>query len=174
MGIFENAFPEYVVFSQIDNLINWARSNSLGYLTMDLSCCGVEMMQAGGSRFDLERFGSVPQVAPQQADLMIVAGTLTFKAASFVKNAYEAMAEPKFVISMGSCANSGGMFANEFSYSSISGVDKILPVDVYVPGCPPRPEALLNGLLLLQRKVLAQRVLVKDEIRSLKEGAWKP
>lgn len=164
MGILENAFPEYVVFSQLDRAVNWARQNSISYLTMDLACCGVEMMQVAGGRFDIERFGAVCQVSPRHADLMIVAGTLTYKMASRLKQLYEQMPHPRYVISMGSCSNCGGLFSGEYSYSAVSGVDKLIPVDVFVPGCPPRPEALLHGLLTLQRRIAGQKVLVRDEM----------
>lgn len=164
MGVFENAFPEYVVFTQIDKAINWARSNSLAYLTLDLACCGIEMMQVAGGRYDIERFGAVPKVSPRDADLMIVAGTVTYKTAPRIKQLYEQMPFPKYVISMGSCANCGGLFSWEYSYSSISGVDKLIPVDVFIPGCPPRPEALLHGLLTLQKRISGNRAIVRDEL----------
>jgi NADH-quinone oxidoreductase subunit B len=162
MGVLEKALPEYVVFSKLDRAINWAREHSISFLTMDLACCGVEMMHAQGSRYDIERFGSVPQFSPRQSDLMIIAGTVTYKIASQIRELYEQMPHPKYVVSMGSCANSGGLFSAEISYSCISGIDKIIPIDVYVPGCPPRPEAVLHGLLSLQRKIGNQKILVKD------------
>lgn len=164
MGILENALPEYVVFSRLDRLINWARENSIAYLTMDLACCGVEMLQASGGRFDIERFGSVPQVSPKHADLMIVAGTITYKMAPLLKRLYDEMPLPKYVLSMGSCSNCGGPFSWEYSYSSVSGADKIIPVDVFVPGCPPRPEAVLHGLLALMKKISSRRVVVREEM----------
>ncbi|MGE4232108.1 MAG: NADH-quinone oxidoreductase subunit NuoB [Bacteriovoracia bacterium] len=166
MGILENAFPEYVVFSQLDRAINWAKQNSLSFLTVDLACCGVEMHQAVASRYDISRFGSLPQVSPRQADLMIVGGTITYKVAEELKKTYEAMPYPKYVVSFGSCSNCGGMFSWEYSYSTVSGLDKILPVDIYIPGCPPRPEALLEGLLLLQTRISTERVLVHDDLRG--------
>jgi NADH-quinone oxidoreductase subunit B len=164
VGILENSFPEYVVFTQVDRAINWARKNSLAYLTMDLACCGIEMLQAAGGRYDIERFGAVPKVAPRDADLMIVAGTITYKTAPIIKQLYEQMPAPKYVISMGSCANCGGMFSWEYSYSAVSGADKVVPVDVFVPGCPPRPEALLHGLITLQKRIEGNRAIVKDEL----------
>jgi len=166
MGLLENAFPEYVVFTQLDRVVNWARENSIAYLTMDLACCGIEMLQVEGGRFDIERFGAVPQISPRHSDLMIVAGTVTHKMASRIKQLYEQMPHPKYVLSMGSCSNCGGMFSWEYSYSSLSGIDKIIPVDVFVPGCPPRPEALLHGLLTLQKRISGQRVLVRDELTT--------
>ena len=130
--------------SFIDDIINLARKSSIFYLLFGLACCGIELMQTGGPRADIDRFGSVPRATPRQSDLMIVAGTLTYK-----------MAEPKYVISMGSCANCGGLF--QLAYSVCKGVDKIVPVDIYVPGCPPRPEALTEGLLRVQDKIVRER-----------------
>jgi NADH-quinone oxidoreductase subunit B len=143
----------------LEDLINWSRRSSMFYLLFGLACCGIELMQTGGPRADLDRFGSVPRATPRQSDLMVVAGTLTYKMALRCKLLYEQMAEPKYVISMGSCATCGGLF--QLAYSVCKGVDKILPVDVYVPGCPPRPEALTEGLLrvqeLIKREKLSQR-----------------
>lgn len=167
MGTLENTLPEYVLFTQLDRVINWARSNSIAYLTADLACCGIEMMQVAGGRYDIERFGSVPQTSSKHSDLLIVAGNISYKIAPLLKRIYEEMPFPKYVISMGSCANSGGLFSWEYSYSTVSGLDKIIPVDVYVPGCPPRPEALLHGLLALQKKINSGRVLVRDEMKEL-------
>jgi NADH-quinone oxidoreductase subunit B len=137
--------------SQLDKIINLARLNSLHYLLFGLACCGIELMQTGGPRSDLDRFGAVFRATPRQSDFMIVAGTLTYKMAERCKLLYDQMAEPKYVISMGSCANCGGLF--QMSYSVCKGVDKVIPVDVYVPGCPPRPEALTEGFLRLQEIV---------------------
>ena len=137
--------------SQIDKLINLARENSMWYLLFGLACCGIELMQTGGPRADVMRFGAIPRSSPRQADFMIVAGTLTYKMAERAKLLYDQMSEPKYVISMGSCSNCGGLF--QLAYSVCKGVDKVIPVDVYVPGCPPRPEALTEGLLRLQEIV---------------------
>jgi NADH-quinone oxidoreductase subunit B len=137
--------------SRIDDIINLARRSSIFYLLFGLACCGIELMQTGGPRADLDRFGSVPRATPRQSDLMIVAGTLTYKMAERCKLLYEQMPEPKYVISMGSCANCGGLF--QLAYSVCKGVDKIVPVDIYVPGCPPRPEALTEGLLRIHDKI---------------------
>ncbi|HET9599906.1 MAG TPA: NADH-quinone oxidoreductase subunit NuoB [Anaeromyxobacteraceae bacterium] len=147
--------------SQLDKLINLARTNSLHYMLFGLACCGIELMQTGGPRADLDRFGAVFRASPRQSDFMIVAGTLTYKMAERTKLLYDQMAEPRYVISMGSCANCGGLF--QAAYSVCKGVDKIIPVDVYVPGCPPRPEALTEGFLRLQDIVRRERW--KDKIR---------
>jgi NADH-quinone oxidoreductase subunit B len=141
--------------SQLDTLINLARTNSLHYLLFGLACCGIELMQTGGPRADLDRFGAVFRASPRQSDFMIVAGTLTYKMAERCKLLYDQMSEPKYVISMGSCANCGGLFQG--AYSVCKGVDKVIPVDVYVPGCPPRPEALTEGFLRLQDLVMRER-----------------
>jgi NADH-quinone oxidoreductase subunit B len=134
-----------------ESLVNWARTGSLMWMTFGLACCAVEMMQAGGPRFDLERFGAAPRGSPRQSDVMIVAGTLTNKMAPALRKVYDQMPEPRYVISMGSCANGGGYY--HYSYAVVRGCDRIVPVDIYVPGCPPTAEALVYGILLLQRKI---------------------
>jgi NADH-quinone oxidoreductase subunit B len=149
------------VTTKLDKVINWARTGSLWPMTFGLACCAVEMMQTGASRFDLDRFGIIFRPSPRQSDLMIVAGTLTNKMASALRKVYDQMPSPKWVVSMGSCANGGGYYY--YSYSVVRGCDRIVPVDVYVPGCPPTPEALIYGLLKLQEKIkktntLAQKV----------------
>lgn len=141
-----------IIVTSVEKVLDFCRSNSLWPVTFGLACCAIEMMAAGGARYDLSRFGfEVFRPSPRQADLMIVAGTVTDKMAPLVKRIYDQMPEPKYVIAMGSCAISGGPFVD--SYCVLRGVDKIIPVDVYVPGCPPRPEALINGFLQLRAKI---------------------
>ena len=137
--------------TSLDDVITWARTGSLMWMTFGLACCAVEMMQASMPRFDMERFGMAPRASPRQSDLMIVAGTLTNKMAPALRKVYDQMPEPRYVISMGSCANGGGYY--HYSYSVVRGCDRVVPVDVYVPGCPPTAEALLYGLLQLQKKI---------------------
>ena len=132
-------------------LVNWARTGSLMWMTFGPACCAVEMMQASMPRYDLERFGIAPRASPRQSDVMIVAGTLTNKMAPALRKVYDQMPEPRYVISMGSCANGGGYY--HYSYAVVRGCDRIVPVDIYVPGCPPTAEALVYGILLLQRKI---------------------
>jgi NADH-quinone oxidoreductase subunit B len=141
--------------SLLDDYINLARQNSIWYLLFGLACCGIELMQTGGPRSDVMRFGAIPRASPRQADFMIVAGTLTYKMAIRAKLLYDQMSEPKYVLSMGSCSNCGGLF--QLSYSVCKGVDKVIPVDIYIPGCPPRPEALTEGMLRLQQLMKKER-----------------
>jgi NADH-quinone oxidoreductase subunit B len=140
-----------VVTTSLDALINWARTGSMWPVSFGLACCAVEMMQAGASRYDLDRFGVIFRPSPRQSDVMIVAGTLTNKMAPAMRKVYDQMAEPRWVISMGSCANGGGYY--HYSYSVVRGCDRIVPVDIYVPGCPPTAEALIYGILQLQKKI---------------------
>ncbi len=139
------------VIANLDKLVNWARAGSLWPMTFGLACCAVEMIHAYMSRYDLDRFGVVPRASPRQSDVIIVAGTLTNKMAPAFRKVYDQMAEPRYVISMGSCANGGGYY--HYSYSVVRGCDRVVPVDVYVPGCPPTAEALIYGILQLQKKI---------------------
>ena len=142
-----------------EDIINWARNGSLHWMTFGLACCAIEMMQASMPRYDIERFGTAPRASPRQSDLMIVAGTLTNKMAPALRKVYDQMPEPRYVISMGSCANGGGYY--HYSYAVVRGCDRIVPVDIYVPGCPPTAEALLYGILQLQRRIRRTGTLVR-------------
>ncbi len=140
-----------VIVTKADSVINWIRKHSVWPMPMGLACCAIELMAAGGSRFDISRFGmEVMRFSPRQADCMIVAGTVTYKMAEVVRRIYDQMAEPKWVVAMGACASTGGMYR---SYATLQGVDNVVPVDVYVSGCPPRPEALLDAMIKLQDKI---------------------
>lgn len=140
-----------VIVTRADSVINWIRKHSVWPMPMGLACCAIELMATGGSRFDISRFGmEVMRFSPRQADCMIVAGTVTYKMAEVVRRIYDQMADPKWVVAMGACASTGGMYR---SYATLQGVDRIVPVDVYVSGCPPRPEALLDAMIKLQDKI---------------------
>ena len=150
---------EFIV-SKIDNLVNWARKGSLWPVSFGLACCAVEMMQCASTRYDLDKFGIILRPSPRQADVMIVAGTLTNKMAPALRKVYDQLSEPRWVISMGSCANGGGYY--HYSYSVVRGCDKIVPVDIYVPGCPPTAEALLYGILQLQKKIMRDNKIYRS------------
>ena len=158
MGI-EGVLKEGFVTTSVDTLINWSKTGSLWPMTFGLACCAVEMMHAGAARYDLDRFGMVFRPSPRQSDVMIVAGTLCNKMAPALRKVYDQMAEPRWVISMGSCANGGGYY--HYSYSVVRGCDRIVPVDVYVPGCPPTAEALLYGILQLQAKIRRENTIAR-------------
>ncbi|MGA1861971.1 NADH-quinone oxidoreductase subunit B [Deferribacter thermophilus] len=158
MGLIEHKFSDNIITTTIDSVINWARRSSIWPVTFGLACCAIEMMAAGASKYDLDRLGVIFRATPRQADLMIVAGTVTRKMAPVVRKVYDQMPEPKWVIAMGSCATSGGIFN---TYSTVQGVDEIVPVDFYIPGCPPRPEALLDAIVALQEKIKHDKILRK-------------
>ena len=166
-NIIAEALPE-VLTTRLDSLINWARKSSLWPATFGLACCAIEMMNATSSRNDLARFGAeVFRASPRQADVMIVSGRVSRKMAPVLRRIYDQMPEPKWVISMGACATSGGVFDN---YAIVQGVDKIVPVDVYIPGCPPRPEMLIHAVMMLQDKVMKESVAIAGTFRKKKRA----
>jgi NADH-quinone oxidoreductase subunit B len=149
--------------STIGKALHWAQAQSLSYLTAGSCCCADEILESFGCRYDIERFGCVPMVDPHHSDLLIVSGAVSFKAVPYLRKVYETMMAPKYVIAIGACSICGGQFAPESSYSVVAGVDRVIPVDVYVPGCPPRPEAIMNGLIALQEKIRGnQRASVEN------------
>lgn len=155
-----------LIVSSIDYILNWGRSNSVWPFTFATSCCGIEMMQTSASNYDIARFGSeVFRASPRQADLLICAGTITHKMAPAVLKLYKQIAEPKYVIAMGACACGGGMFAED-SYSVVKGIDKIIPVDIYLPMCPPKPEALLDSIIKLQKNIRKESLLEREKFVS--------
>jgi NADH-quinone oxidoreductase subunit B len=167
MGMLEGRWEEGFVTTTLEQAVNWARQGSLWPMTFGLACCAIEMMATGAGRFDLDRFGAGAfRATPRQADLMIVAGTVNFKMADRVRRLYDQMPEPKFVIAMGACTCGGGPYF-KYGYNVVKGVDLVVPVDVYVPGCPPRPEALLEGLMRIQDKVRAMQDYTKGQPLNL-------
>ena len=158
MGIIEHKFESNIITTSVDKLVDWARRSSLWPLTFGLACCAIEMMCAGASRFDFDRFGVIFRATPRQSDVMILAGTVTHKMSGVMKKLYDQMPEPKWVVAMGSCAISGGPFN---SYSVLQGADAVIPVDIFIPGCPPRPEALMHGIILLQEMIDKEKYVRK-------------
>ncbi len=151
-----------IILGTMEDVLNWGRSKSDWYLHFGLACCAIEFMAANAAHFSFMRFGCIPRASPRQADFIIISGTVTIKMAERVKRLYEQMAEPKYVVSMGSCANCGGPYW-EHGYHVLKGVDRIIPVDVYIPGCPPRPEAFLEGMIQLQSKIKKEEIFKKRE-----------
>lgn len=149
-----------ILLTNIDAVVNWSRKSSIWPMTFGIACCAIEMMAAAASRFDWDRLGMIPRATPRQSDLMIVAGTVNAKMALVVRRLFEQMAEPRYVIAMGACTIGGGPYF-KYGYSVVKGVDKVVPVDVYIPGCPPRPEALLEGVLKLQEKIKKNTLFAK-------------
>ncbi len=159
MGLLDKKFHDSnIIVVSLEKALNWARKSSLWYMQFGLACCAIEMMATAASRYDFDRFGIIPRSSPRQADVMIVAGTVTLKMATRIQRLYRQMSEPRYVISMGSCSNCGGPYW-EHGYHVLKGVDRVVPVDVYVPGCPPRPEALLEGFLHLQKKIMDETLI---------------
>jgi len=155
-----------IVLTSMDDLLTWARLSSIWPVTFGLACCAIEMMGAYGSSFDLDRFGVIPRATPRQSDVIIISGTVTFKMADRIRRLYDQMPEPRFVISMGNCSNCGGPYW-EHGYHVVKGVDRIIPVDVYIQGCPPRPEALIGGILKLQEKIRTQESPAFSKLKYL-------
>jgi NADH-quinone oxidoreductase subunit B len=159
MGLIDGKLSDNFVTAKFDSLVAWARKSSLWPMTFGLACCAIEMMASGASRYDFDRFGVIFRATPRQSDVIIVAGTVTHKMGDAILRVYNQMPEPRWVIAMGNCATCGGPYAN---YAVMQGVDEIIPVDVYVPGCPPRPESLMWGVMQLQKKIEQERFVRKS------------
>jgi len=162
MSLIEGKFGKNIMITSVDAVANWARASSLWPMLFGIACCAIEMMATAASRYDWDRLGIIPRASPRQSDLMIVAGTVNAKMALVVKKLYEQMPDPKYVLAMGVCVIGGGPYY-KWGYSVVKGVDKVVPVDIYVPGCPPRPEALLDGLIKLQKKIHSQTMAKNND-----------
>ena len=158
MGVVEGKFNDNFITSKVDSLVAWARKSALWPMTFGLGCCAIEMMASGAARYDFDRFGVIFRATPRQSDVIIVAGTVTHKMGSAIRKVYDQMPEPRWVIAMGNCATCGGPYPN---YAVMQGVDEIIPVDVYIPGCPPRPESLMWGVMQLQKKIEQEKFIRK-------------
>jgi NADH-quinone oxidoreductase subunit B len=152
-----------IYVSTVGRVLKWARSQSLWYISTGTGCCADEVLSTLGCRYDLERFGCLPQTEPRHADLLIICGMISYKSAAYLREVYDTMLDPKYVLAVGACAACGGPFAPEFSYSVVPGADRLVPVDVYVPGCPPRPEAIMNGLISLQERINGR---TRDQLKN--------
>ncbi len=171
IGVDQKVESRDLIVTRLDAAVDWCRKNSVWPLPMGLACCAIELMAAGASRFDIARFGAeVMRFSPRQSDLMIVAGTCVYKMAGVVRRVWDQMAQPKWCIAMGACASSGGMYR---SYATVQGVDRFLPVDVYISGCPPRPEALLEGLMALQRKIQLEAAIKNMKQPDQRAGLYE-
>ncbi|MBI4245381.1 MAG: NADH-quinone oxidoreductase subunit B [Planctomycetes bacterium] len=175
MSLVEGRFSEGLIVSSLDTVINWARRSSLWPMTFGIACCAIEMMATAASRYDWDRLGVIPRATPRQSDVMIVAGTVNVKMAQVIRKLYNQMPEPRYVIAMGACTVGGGPYYI-YGYNVVKGVDKVVPVDIYIPGCPPRPEALLDGIIKLQEKIRRSSIAKEQQeiIKEIRDGNLAP